>query len=67
MSMPAALAFISLKAEAREALLGGVAQADIPVTDEFGSGVVYIELTREMTKSVETKLDSKADNALVSR
>ena len=35
-----------------------VAQADIPVTDEIGSRVVYIELTREMIKSVENKLDS---------
>ena len=30
----------------------GAAQADVPVTDEFGCRVVYIDYTRDMTKSV---------------
>ena len=47
--------------------MGGVAQADITVADEFGCRVVCIGWTRDKTKSVETKLDSKADNAIVSR
>ena len=47
--------------------VGGVAQADIPMTDELGCRVVNIDETMDMIESVETKLDSKADNAIVSR
>ena len=47
--------------------VGDVGQADIPVTDEFGCRVVYINQTRNVIESVETKLDSKVDNAVVSR
>ena len=45
----------------------GVAQADIPVTDEFVCRIVYIGLARDMTKGIETKLDTRAENAVVSK
>ena len=46
--------------------MGVVAQADIPVTDEFGCRIFYIEWTRNMVKSVENKLNRKTNNAVVS-
>ena len=39
----------------------------IAVTDQFSCQIVYIDKTRAMIKNVETKLDSNADNAVISR
>ena len=47
--------------------MGGFAQADTPVTDEFGCRVVYMDYTRDMIKRLESKLDSKASNTVASR
>ena len=52
----------------REALWGGVSLRLMkPVTDGFGCQIVYIDLSRAMIENVETKVDSKDYNTLVSK
>lgn len=48
-------------------VLWGVAQADIPVNNEFGCQIAYIKYSISANKRVETILDSKADNTVVPR
>ena len=44
--------------------VGSVAEADILMTGEFGCRLVYMDKSRTMIKSVEIKIDTKADNAV---
>ena len=50
-----------------EALWGVSLRLIKPVNDEFGCQIVYIDQSRAMIEKVENKLDSRADNTVVSR
>ena len=58
---------LRIRSIVREALWGVSLRLIKPVIDEFGCQIVYIDYSRAMIENLETKLDSKTDNAVVSR